>query len=619
MVYAERLVTLQAEKRALDARSSQISTLRGITFLAAVGLALIRIARPVPLAVWVLSGLFAAAFLVLVVIHALQVSRMAELDARVRLIEQGLARIAGKLAGMPDKGDRFSPQDHAYAGDLDLFGPSSIFALVSTARTGQGARRLADWLLAPASAEEVASRQEAARELAAMHRFREDLQADGAAARAAGREVEPLIDWAEGRSLGPGEGAGRAGEQAPPLPMGMARAAQALSVVTVALMALGEPLAALIPGVPQHLWLAPMALQVGLLMALRAPLAPLLSIVASPEEPFGRYLALVRRIEDQSFQAPRLLSVHRTLAGESGHDASSAVGRLQRIVGFAELRHSGLFHFIANTVLVWDVWCAVALDAFRKRSGREVRAWLGALAEMEALGSLGSFAAEHPDYAFAEVTASPLHFEAEGLGHPLIGEGKRVDNDVSIVGPGHALMVTGSNMSGKSTLLRSIGLAAVLSLAGAPCCAKRLRLGACQVRTSMRIKDSLEEGVSHFYAELGRLKAVVDAVNAGEHALFLLDEVLHGTNSRERVIGAKAVVKHLLAKGALGAVSSHDLGLVGLEEETGGQVVNVHLEEQVSGDEMTFDYRVKPGPVGTQNALRLMKRIGIAVEIPELG
>ncbi len=172
-------------------------------------------------------------------------------------------------------------------------------------------------------------------------------------------------------------------------------------------------------------------------------------------------------------------------------------------------------------------------------------------------------------------------------------------------------------MSGKSTLLRAIGVNAVLAQAGAPVCAKNLHLAECQVRSSMRIKDSLEEGVSHFYAELGRLKGIVDAANAGERVLFLLDEVLHGTNSRERNIGAKAVVAHLLAKGAIGAVSSHDIGLADLEAETGGKVLNVHFQELVEGGKMNFDYKLKMGVVTSSNALRLMKLIGIDVELPE--
>jgi DNA mismatch repair ATPase MutS len=239
------------------------------------------------------------------------------------------------------------------------------------------------------------------------------------------------------------------------------------------------------------------------------------------------------------------------------------------------------------------------------------------MAEIEALASLGTFAAEHPSFAFPDVDDGDLRFVAADLGHPLIPPGRRVTNDVSIPRPGAALMITGSNMSGKSTMLRAVGVNAVLALAGAPVCAKKLSLAVCQIRSSMRIKDSLEEGVSHFYAELGRLKTVVDAVDAGERVLFLLDEVLHGTNSRERNIGAKAVIEKIVAAGAIGAVSSHDLGLAGLEQETGGRVVNVHFQELVEGDKMVFDYKLKPGVVTSSNALRLMKRIGIRVELPE--
>ncbi|MEO7331718.1 MAG: DNA mismatch repair protein MutS [Minicystis sp.] len=618
---------LQAQKRALDERSGRISALRGVTFLLAGGLALSRVVWAFPSAIWIAAALAAAVFLGLVVFHVVLVTRIATLDAHLRLVERGLARIAGDLAKIPENGERFSIPGHAYTGDLDVFGPASLFPLVSTAETGAGERLLASWLSAPAPADEITARQDAVRELSALHRYREDLAADAVAARARGQESEPLIDWAEGHVLiagkarlkAPGDAPAVPPAPPPPLPMGRVRAAQALSILTVILMSAGETIAALLPNAPRHLWLFPLVLQVGLLLALRPAIEPILSLVSSQDEPFGRYLALVRRVEGQPFTSPRLVAIRAALVGSSGADASKAVGALQRIVGFAELRHSGLVHFIANLLLVWDVWIAVALDAFRRKEGPKVRGWLAAIAEMEALTSLGSFAAEHPDFTFPEVTVDPLCFEAEALGHPLLPEKRRVVNDVIIAGAGRALMVTGSNMSGKSTLLRSIGLAAVLALAGAPVCAKRLRLGVCSVRTSMRIKDSLEEGVSHFYAELGRLKSVVSAVNDGERVLFLLDEVLHGTNSRERVIGAKAVVKHLLEKGAFGAVSSHDLGLVDLEAESEGRVTNVHLEESVEGEKMTFDYKVKPGPVATQNALRLMKLIGIDVEIPELG
>jgi DNA mismatch repair ATPase MutS len=261
------------------------------------------------------------------------------------------------------------------------------------------------------------------------------------------------------------------------------------------------------------------------------------------------------------------------------------------------------------------VHCALALLRWRARSGSRLRGWLETLGEIEALASLAGFAFERPDFAWPDLTPEP-RLDARALGHPLIDASRRVGNDVSLPAGGRALVITGSNMSGKSTLLRALGTNAVLAGAGAPVCAKALRIGPLRVATSMRVEDSLEQGVSHFYAELRRLKRVIDLAREPRSApvLFLLDEVLHGTNSRERIIGACAVVETLLSLGALGAVSTHDLGITVLERKLAGRVENAHFEEQVRGDAMTFDYVLRPGIVQSSNALRLMRAVGIDVE-----
>jgi DNA mismatch repair ATPase MutS len=304
----------------------------------------------------------------------------------------------------------------------------------------------------------------------------------------------------------------------------------------------------------------------------------------------------------------------------SGDTASRKMRRLESLAGFAALRHSALVHVVANAALSWDVLCAVALDRWRARHGREVSSWLEALSELEALASLATFAYEHASFAWPTVADGEARFSASDLAHPLIPSRQRVGNDVRLEPPVRALMITGSNMSGKSTMLRSIGIAAVLAQAGAPVCARALTMSALRVCTSMRVDDSLAEGASHFYNEVRRLKRVLDALaTPGAPPLFLLDEVLHGTNSRERNLGAKAVVRHLVDHGAIGAVSSHDLGLCELEELTGGKIVNTHFEDQLKdakADQLSFDYRMKPGPVGTSNALRLMRQVGIAI-VPE--
>jgi hypothetical protein len=631
--YAARLAELRAAVAALKARSGSISSLRGVTFLAAIGLGAVRAFRPVPVAVWIGAAAFTVAFVALVVTHAVLDTRAAAVELRIRLLERGEQRIAGAIAGFPERGERFLGAGHPYASDLDVLGPASLFQLVSAAQTGAGEAMLAHWLSSPAGpdrassldggsapkppgpgspatagdgeagAREIAARQEAVRELATATAFREDLAVCGVESGTKGHGAEPFLAWAEAGAAGPS-----------PLLM---LVGQGLVVVTMGMLLASQILG--LKGLLGNLWAIPLAVQLAVLMVLRPQLEPILAPVSSREAPFGRYVALFRLIEGARFRAPRLERLHAAIAGgdAAGSPASHELGRLQTLLSFAEVRQAGIFAVLANGFLLWDVFCAAALRRWRVRAGANVRRWIEAMAELEALASIATFAAEHPAFAFPEVSAGDLHFVAEGLGHPLIPPAQRVENDVAIDAPGSGLLITGSNMSGKSTLLRAVGINAVLALAGAPVCARRLSLSHCQVRTSMRIKDSLEEGVSHFYAELQRLKTIVDAANAGERVLFLLDEVLHGTNSRERNIGAKAVVVHLLAQGAIGAVSSHDLGLADLEAESGGRVKNVHFQELVAGDRMTFDYRLKPGVVTSSNALRLMKLIGIAVALPE--
>jgi DNA mismatch repair ATPase MutS len=290
------------------------------------------------------------------------------------------------------------------------------------------------------------------------------------------------------------------------------------------------------------------------------------------------------------------------------------MARLQRILGFLEARNNEVWRFFIGPLLLWDIHWVVALERWRIRAGKHVRPWLEAVGDTEALASLAGFAFDEPGYTFPEIDHEP-RFESTALGHPLIATGKRVSNDVALKGPGTALVITGSNMSGKSTLLRAIGVNAVLALAGAPVCARRLVLGPVRVAASMRVRDSLSEGVSRFYAEVRKLKAVLERARASRvpAALFLLDEVLHGTNSRERIIGARAILRELVRCGALGAISTHDLALGEIEPDLAGDAVNVHFEEQVAGDTMTFDYVLRPGVVKSSNALRIMQMVGIDV------
>jgi hypothetical protein len=545
---------------------------------------------------WDAIGLVAASFVSLVVVHARIFDAKERAAAALRFHERGLARMAHDWDRLSTTSARFRTADHAFTGDLDVFGRASLMQLVDATETRFGEEKLARLLSLEAHGvwpDEILARQRAVRELSPRFAFREGLATAGGVLGDEKPDPTSILSWAEGNERPP---------------RFFAWVAWLLPAAAIAAVLLAFALRAR-PGTITVLFFVELAVGV----AISERLTPMLSAVSARESAVTRWRAMIAVIERETFGSP-LLARTQELFSSGSRRASEEIAALERIVGYTDARRNEVFRFFIGPLLMWDVHCALALTRWRARAGGRVRGWLAALGELEALAGLAAFAFEHPEFAWPEAAARPM-FEARALGHPLISDDQRVGNDVILPSAARALVVTGSNMSGKSTLLRAIGANAVLAYAGAPVCARALTIGPARVATSMRIEDSLEQGVSHFYAELRRLKRVLDLARAGEGApaLFLLDEILHGTNSRERVIGACAVVRELLALGALGAVSTHDLGITALERELGGSVENVHFEEQVAGDKMTFDYVLKPGIVQSSNALRLMRAVGIAV------
>jgi hypothetical protein len=538
------------------------------------------------------------AFVALVLVHAKVLEEKDRALAALRFHDRGLARLDHAWDRLPVTSERFRVSDHPFTSDLDIFGRGSLMQLVDATETRFGEERLAQLLsldnAAPVAwSTEVSARQVAVRDLASRPRFREALATAGGVLVGERPDPAALISWAEAKDS---------------LPAGLRLLGFAVPTVLVAIGAASTWLAA----GPKVLLLAVIgSLALGVLVGGR--LTGVLSAASAREQAISRWRAMIQAIEQEPFDAPLLVRLRDSML-VAGRKASEEIAALERIVGFVDARRNEVFRLLIGPPLMWDVHCAAALLRWRMRAGSHVRGWLEALGEVEALASLGGFAFEHSGFAWPELVEAP-RLEAEALGHPLVADARRVGNDVSLPSAGRALVVTGSNMSGKSTLLRALGVNVVLANAGAPVCARRASVGPARIATSMRIEDSLEEGVSHFYAELRRLKGVIDLSRAatGAPVLFLLDEILHGTNSRERVLGACAVVRELVGRGALGAVSTHDLGITALGEELGGKIQNVHFEEQVEGGQMTFDYVLRPGIVKSSNALRLMRAVGIDV------
>ena len=602
----------------LEARANVIATARLLVFGGALALLAAIVFAHLPSGTWLGFVVLVFAFGALVVVHARVHEAKERKVAAARFHERALARMAGKWRAFASIGEKWAVDTHPYAGDLDVFGKSSLFQLLDATSTRFGEEVLARWLSGESSgagapstegqapvdfAEMVHARQAAVKDLAPRVAVREELAVVGSLLDDGKPDPRPFVMWA--------------GQAAVTKEQGLSANLRIVAVL-MPVLTIGTAVAASFGLAPRAAFLAPFILCLVILGSLRARLAPNLEAASSKETALARYAGMLAILENEKFEAPALIALQKRLR-ESGASATQEMASLSRIVGFLDARNNEVFRFFIGPMLMWDLWCALALDGWRKRAGRVAFGWFRALAELEALASLAGFTFERPDHTFPELVAGPT-FECVTLGHPLIEADKRVSNDVTLQGPGHALVVTGSNMSGKSTLLRAIGINVVLANAGAPVCARSMKVGRLVVATSMRVSDSLDEGTSRFYAELKKLKLVLDLARKAKTAgtaegtvLFLLDEILHGTNTRERLIGARAILRELLAQGAMGAVSTHDLGLGDLEAEMPDHVRNIHFEEQVNGEVMTFDYKLRTGIVQSSNALRLMKIVGLDV------
>ena len=535
----------------------------------------------------------AGAFAALLVIHA-RVRRRRHLAERgAAFYERGLARLAGRWAGTGRAGARFFDPHHPYAEDLDILGEGSLYELLCGARTTMGEETLAAWLLAPADPAAVRARQAAVQELTPRLDLREDLAALGEAATATVRP-DALANLA-------------APVRAPTA--GLRLGAIAVTGAALAALALwGLGWAPLWPA------LGALALQGLVQRRLHERVREADLAVAGHGPDLELLAAVLARFEREPLTAPLLAELRRSLMRD-GRRPSEAIRALRRLVDLFDSRRNEFFKPFA-LLTMWDAHCALAIQAWRARHGPSITVWLVAVGQLEALGSLAGFAWEHPADVYPDIDEHETRFEAEGLGHPLMLETRCVRNDVTLGGTARVLIVSGSNMSGKSTLLRAVGVNAVLALAGAPVRAARLRLSRLSVGATLRIRDSLREGTSRFYAELVRLRDLVRIADGPIPLLFLLDEILHGTNSHDRRLGAAAVVNGLVQRGAIGLVTTHDLALSEVAGDPAVHADNVHFEDKLEDGRMVFDYRMRPGVVRTSNALELMRTLGLWPDAP---
>ncbi|RSK51260.1 MutS-related protein [Hymenobacter rigui] len=525
-----------------------------------------------------------------------------------RLNQDELARLAGKLSGF-DPGLRYLDAQHPYAADLDVFGPHSVFQLLNRSTSRLGQDWLAGWLLAPASPATVQERQQAAVELAPDVAWQQEWQARARHYPRQEQDPRAFSGWL----------------RQPDFFASRAWLVPLMAVLPV--LGVGAILATLNGYSMALLLLLPAVVLNSQLAAIRAEYYEQTTTIRDALRAAHDQLAL---FEAGEWKSPALRRLHRVLHDTGGTAAAQLLRRLSGVAGWFSARQNPAVAGVLNTLLLWDLWGIWQLERWKRRLTGGLEPLLEAAAELDALVSLAAFRAANPAFAEPDVTAPALTVEARQLGHPLLFGGEGVRNDFQTSGQGQTVIVTGSNMAGKSTFLRTVGLNLVLAQAGAVVPAEALRCGPAQVFTAMRSNDNLAESTSSFYAELKRLRLLLDltdgspalgttneAPGTNSPVFYLLDEILKGTNSEDRHRGARALVYQLRHRAASGLISTHDLELAALEADLPAHVRNVSFNSFLNPDgTLRFDYRLTPGVCRSFNASQLMRLMGIVVDEP---
>ena len=588
--YSTRLKFWRDAHERAASRYRQLGNARLLTGLSALAIAAISIGGGWISPWWLIAPL--VVFIALAVVHD-RVDRTKAMAQRgLACYELALSRLSDAWVGKGNLGERFRDPKHIYADDLDLFGRGSIFELISTARTAAGENTLARWLMAPGERGEVVARQESVEELRSRVDLREELALMGDDIRAA-VDAKILRHW---------------GDQ-PPVKFFSGARVIAFLLAIAALATLALFLAHVVTLVP---FLLVILVELMFNFITREAVRTIADGVETPAHELGLLTLLLERLERESFSSPRLMALKQALETD-GLTASEQIRKLSRWIATLDTaRHNQFFRPI-GAPLLWISQVTMGIEQWRQKCGPNIGKWTAAIGEFEALCSVAGFAYERPKAVFPELVEGDPQIDAEALNHPLIPPESSIANDVKIGGEVRLWIVSGSNMSGKSTLMRAIGLNAVLAWAGAPVTCGRMRISRLHIGASMRTVDSLVDHRSRFYAEIERLRDIVNLSREGQPTLFLLDELLSGTNSHDRRIGAEALVRGLVARGAIGLVTTHDLALADIAETFDGRAVNVHFEDHIEGGEILFDYRLRPGIVTRSNALELMRAVGLEV------
>ncbi|MBC2726475.1 MutS family DNA mismatch repair protein [Desulfosporosinus sp.] len=594
IVYEKRAHNYGRRKEKLAYKINQLSNVRLVVFLAGCGLAgFLYMNHRTALSVGIL-GITLLTFIALVIWHQNLKTRKNYLQVLYEISAQALQRLGGEWKMFPDTGEEFKDTSHPYSEDLDLFGFSSLFQWINTAKTYGGRNKLKEWLTTPpTNIESILKRQEAITELAGNLAWRQRFLAEARMAKRPMNSPHHIIEWAKTYDKSY-------------LQLGVLISARALPVITITFLLLYFITANVSFWYP----LTGFLIQTIILFAGKQR-AKELNAVYSYKETIRIYEKMLERFEKRSFRSDHLKSLRMGLCDRDKKPAFRQIRKLSSIAELIANRDNSMF-LVINILTLWDIQCMIALESWKQTSGRSLDRWLDTIAELEALSSLAIIRFDHQDWGLPKILTENPGIVAVSMGHPLLKEA--ICNDLSLNKHSGILLITGSNMSGKSTLLRTLGINLVLAYAGAPVCAKHFSCSMLQIYTCMRVSDNLGESISSFYAELLRIKQIVSASKTYTNIFFLLDEIFKGTNSQDRHAGAKVLIQQLSKAGAMGMVSTHDLELGNIERESDRKIRNYHFREYYKHDQIHFDYKLRPGISTTRNAMYLIKMAGIDVD-----
>jgi DNA mismatch repair ATPase MutS len=593
-IYKERIITFESQIQRLRRKETLLSAIKLVAVVCGI-LLLVKLATKfttTPLLAFVAILIL---FAVAVAIHENIIKKRKLQEALKEINENEIKATHGEFLDF-DTGEEFISTDHAYSSDLDIFGNRGVFHSLNRTTTSIGKRFLSAWLkIFPENAniKKVKERQEAVQELVDKLDLRQNIQAHGRFIEDSMKRLESFHDLFD-------EPAAVLGKK--PL---------IIFIHLFPLVTIGGVVSMFF-----HVsWFVPVVLVLiqGIVNRVTGKVRKRIYLLTSRNAKIlTAYSKITAELEKENFASSKLKEYRSELFLED-KSASSHIKKLSTLLGYFDMRLSKEFHLLFNNLLFWDLHCVYRIEKWKKKTGPVIHKWFDVIGNFEALSSFANTLFNNPDWTMPEVSGPDFLLEARSIGHPLIPKAENIRNDISLNHKGNILIVTGPNMSGKTTFLKTLGVNIVLAMAGGPVCAQRLALSPLKLYTSMKVTDSLDKKLSLFYAELQRLKIIMDAISGKEPVFFLIDEMLKGTNESDRHKGAIALIRQLVENKADGILATHDLELTKLEKDYTQAITNYHFDGYIEGERLLFDYKLKTGICQSSNALELMKKVGIQV------